>query len=68
MYNSTWWVFIFLLVPNIDSTLAKDDSSFVAQSSMVAENLRRMERQDDASKPAFESALRKAAATAIIGK
>jgi cytochrome P450 len=43
-----------------------DDNSFVAQSSMVAENLRRMKRQEEASRPAFESALRKAAATAII--
>ncbi|KAG1879039.1 cytochrome P450 [Suillus subluteus] len=41
------------------------DSSFIAQSSMVAENLRRMETQEEASKPAFENALKKAATTAI---
>ncbi|KAG1855572.1 cytochrome P450 [Suillus subluteus] len=42
------------------------DSSFDAQSSMVAENLRRMEMQEEAFKPAFKNALRKAATTAII--
>ncbi|KAG1839787.1 cytochrome P450 [Suillus subluteus] len=41
------------------------DSSFIAQSSMVAENLRRMETQEEASKPAFENALKNAATTAI---
>ncbi|KAG1855609.1 cytochrome P450 [Suillus subluteus] len=40
--------------------------SFVAQSSMVTENLRRMETQEEASKPAFENALKKAATTAIV--
>ncbi|KAG1785991.1 cytochrome P450 [Suillus plorans] len=40
-------------------------SSFLAQSSMVAENLRRMETQEEASKPAFENALKKASTTAI---
>ncbi|KAG2134906.1 cytochrome P450 [Suillus bovinus] len=42
------------------------DSSFLAQSSMVAENLRRMETQEEAFKPAFSNALKKAATTAII--
>ncbi|KAG1785838.1 cytochrome P450 [Suillus plorans] len=42
------------------------DSSLVAQSSMVAENLRRMERQEEAFKPIFENALNKAGTTAII--
>ncbi|KAG1837779.1 cytochrome P450 [Suillus subalutaceus] len=42
------------------------DSSFDVQSSMVAENLRRMEMQEEAFKPAFKNALRKAATTAII--
>ncbi|KAG2134902.1 cytochrome P450 [Suillus bovinus] len=42
------------------------DSSFSARSSMVAENLRRMEMQEDVFKPAFENALKKAASTAII--
>jgi cytochrome P450 len=42
------------------------DSSSVAQSSMVAENLRRMEMQEEASKPAFENALKNAATTALI--
>jgi cytochrome P450 len=42
------------------------DSSPFAQSSMVAENLRRMEMQEEASKPAFENALKKAATTAIV--
>ncbi|KAG1737190.1 cytochrome P450 [Suillus lakei] len=35
--------------------------------SMVAENLRRMEKQDEASKPMFETVLKKAATTAMIG-
>ncbi|KAG1861718.1 cytochrome P450 [Suillus subalutaceus] len=39
------------------------DNSFVTQSSMVAENLRRMETQEEASKPAFENALKKAASS-----
>ncbi|KAG2090009.1 cytochrome P450 [Suillus discolor] len=42
------------------------DGSSPAQSSMVAENLQRMERQEEAFKPAFENALKKAATTAII--
>ncbi|KAG1855593.1 cytochrome P450, partial [Suillus subluteus] len=41
------------------------DNSFVTRSSMVAENLRRMETQEEASKPAFENALKKAAVTGI---
>ncbi|KAG1733021.1 cytochrome P450 [Suillus paluster] len=41
------------------------DSSLLGQSSMVAENLQRMETQDEASKPMFETALKKAATTAI---
>jgi cytochrome P450 len=41
------------------------DNSFVAQSSMVAENLQRMEKQEEAYQPAFENALKKAAFTAI---
>lgn len=41
------------------------DGSF-AQSSMVAENLRRMEMQEEEAKPAFENALKKAATTAIV--
>ncbi|KAG2336893.1 hypothetical protein BDR05DRAFT_993227 [Suillus weaverae] len=48
----------FLFFPDIDSTLAKADSSVFAQSSMVAENLRRMEIQEEVSKPAFENALK----------
>ncbi|KAG2068179.1 cytochrome P450 [Suillus decipiens] len=42
------------------------DGSYPIQSSMVAENLRRMERQEEAYKPAFENALKKAATTAIV--
>jgi len=41
------------------------DGSFLAQSSMVAENLRRMETQEEAFKPAFENALKKAATSVI---
>jgi hypothetical protein len=35
---------------------------------MVAENLRRMEMQEEGAKPVFENALKKAATTAIVGK
>ncbi|KAG1845230.1 cytochrome P450 [Suillus tomentosus] len=42
------------------------DGSSLAQSSMVAENLQRMETQEEAFKPVFENALKKAATTAII--
>jgi hypothetical protein len=35
--------------------------------SMVAENLRRMEKQDEASKLLFETDLKKTATTAMIG-
>ncbi|KIK32896.1 hypothetical protein CY34DRAFT_748159 [Suillus luteus UH-Slu-Lm8-n1] len=38
----------------------------VSQSSMVAENLRRMEMQEEEAKSAFENALKKAATTAIV--
>ncbi|KAG1733011.1 cytochrome P450 [Suillus paluster] len=41
--------------------------NFLGQLSMVAENLQRMEKQDEASKPMFETALKKAATTAILG-
>jgi hypothetical protein len=34
---------------------------------MVAENLRRMEKQEEASKPMFETTLKKTAITAMIG-
>jgi hypothetical protein len=68
MCSSTWWVFIFVLVGDIDSTLAKADSSFIAQSSMVAENLRRMEMKEEALKSESKTALRKAAVTAVGGK
>ncbi|KAG2135029.1 cytochrome P450 [Suillus cothurnatus] len=43
------------------------DSSFIAQSSMVAENLRRTEMQEDALKSESKTALRKAAVTAVGG-
>jgi hypothetical protein len=47
---------------------AKTDSSSPGQLSMVAENLRRMEKQqDEASKLMFETDLKKTATTAMIG-
>ncbi|KAG2098737.1 cytochrome P450 [Suillus discolor] len=42
------------------------NGSLLAQSSMVAENLQRMETQEEVLKPVFENALKKAATTAII--
>ncbi|OJA11358.1 hypothetical protein AZE42_07377 [Rhizopogon vesiculosus] len=44
------------------------DNSISSQSSMVGEHLQRIEEQDDALKPIFESALKKAASTAFAGE
>ncbi|KAG2060456.1 cytochrome P450 [Suillus hirtellus] len=41
-------------------------NSFLGQSSMVTENLQRMERQDEASKPMFEIALKRAVAAGVM--
>ncbi|KAG1899853.1 cytochrome P450 [Suillus fuscotomentosus] len=43
------------------------EDSALDQFSMVAENLQRMEKQDQTSRPLFESALKKAAISAIVG-
>ncbi|KAG1739606.1 cytochrome P450 [Suillus lakei] len=43
------------------------ENSFLGQYSMVAENLQRMKKQDETSKPKFEIALKRAAAAAILG-
>ncbi|KAG2140242.1 cytochrome P450 [Suillus bovinus] len=43
------------------------ENSALGQFSMVAENLQRMDKQDQTSRPLFEGALKKAATTAIIG-
>ncbi|KAG2038735.1 cytochrome P450 [Suillus americanus] len=43
------------------------DNLSLSQVSMVSDNLQRMEKLDQASKPIFETALKKAAVTAIIG-
>jgi hypothetical protein len=51
----------------IDYMPAKAENSFLGQFSMVAENLQRMEIQDEASKPMFELALKRAAAAAVLG-
>lgn len=45
---------------------AKAGDSFLGQSSMVTENLQRMERQDEASKPMFEIALKRAVAAGVM--
>ncbi|KAG1897431.1 cytochrome P450 [Suillus fuscotomentosus] len=42
------------------------ENSVLGRVSMVAENLQRIEKQDQSSQPLFESALKKAATTAII--
>jgi hypothetical protein len=47
--------------------LAKAENSFLGQSSMIAENLQRMEKQDEASKPMFEVALKTAAVAGVMG-
>ncbi|OJA13318.1 hypothetical protein AZE42_10349 [Rhizopogon vesiculosus] len=41
------------------------DISFLGQSSMVAEHLRRIEKQDEALKPMLQNALKDTSATAI---
>ncbi|KAG1822453.1 cytochrome P450 [Suillus subaureus] len=43
------------------------ENSFLGQFSMVAENLQRMEKQDEASKPTFEVALKRAAVAGVMG-
>ncbi|KAJ8581526.1 cytochrome P450 [Rhizopogon salebrosus TDB-379] len=43
------------------------EDTLLGRSSMVTENLQRMEKQDEASKPMFEDALKKAATTALVG-
>ncbi|KAG1849790.1 cytochrome P450 [Suillus tomentosus] len=43
------------------------ENLFLGQVSMVSDNLQRMKKPDQASKPIFETALKKAATTAIIG-
>ncbi|KAG1849795.1 cytochrome P450 [Suillus tomentosus] len=43
------------------------ETSALGQFSMVAENLQRIEKQDQTSRPLFEGALKKAATTAIMG-
>ncbi|KAG2368699.1 cytochrome P450 [Suillus spraguei] len=45
----------------------KTDGLSLGQSSMVAENLQRMEKQDDASKQMLETTLKKTATTAMAG-
>ncbi|KAG1820032.1 cytochrome P450, partial [Suillus variegatus] len=43
------------------------ENSALGQFSMVAENLQRIEKQDQTSRPLFEGTLKKAASTAILG-
>ncbi|KAG2069074.1 cytochrome P450 [Suillus decipiens] len=43
------------------------DSSSLEQLPMVTENLQRMEKQDEATKPMFEAALKTTASTAMLG-
>ena len=61
-------LYFWILVIDIDSILSKVENSLPGQSSMVAENLQRMEKLDEASKPMFETTLKNAAATAIAGE
>jgi hypothetical protein len=53
---------------NIHPMLSKADNPLLCQTSMVSENLRRMEKQDEAFKLTFETALKNSAATAIVGE
>ncbi|KAG0698690.1 cytochrome P450 [Suillus ampliporus] len=44
-----------------------DENTFLGQCSMVAGNLQRMEKQDEALKPMFEIAVKRAATSALLG-
>jgi hypothetical protein len=55
------------LVKDADCKPVEAEDTLLGRSSMVAENLQRMEKQDEASKPMFEDALKKAATTALVG-
>ncbi|KAG0697627.1 cytochrome P450 [Suillus ampliporus] len=52
---------------NVPFQYAQQNMAENTQSSMVARNLQRMEKQDEASKPMFETAVRRAATSALIG-
>jgi hypothetical protein len=69
MQSNIWWAFcLFVLAVGVDSMLLKVDNSLLDQSSMVAENLQRIEKQDEVSKPMLETALKDTAVTALIGE
>ncbi|KAG2069064.1 cytochrome P450 [Suillus decipiens] len=50
-----------------DFMRTKADGSSLGQSSMVAENLQRMEKHEEASRQMFETALKRTATTAMLG-
>lgn len=58
----------FSLVVRPNLMPAKVDNSLLDTSSMVAENLQRVEKQDKAFKSMFETALKNTAATAVGGE
>jgi hypothetical protein len=54
-------------VLEVDHVLAQAENLSLGLVSMVSDNLQRMEKPDQISNPIFETALKDAAATAIIG-
>ncbi|OJA09014.1 hypothetical protein AZE42_07395 [Rhizopogon vesiculosus] len=65
---STKWTTEMVDVPFRTVQQEMADNSLQSQSSMVAENLLRMQKQDEASRPTFENALKGSAASAIVGE
>ena len=59
---------LFFVAIGVDHIPLKTDTSFLGQSSMVAENLQRIEKQDEELKPMLLTALKHTAATAIAGE
>jgi len=53
---------------NIHYMLSKANNPLLCNPSMVSDNLRRMEYQDEAFKVVFETALKNSATTAILGE
>jgi hypothetical protein len=61
--------FSFILYIDVfDFISLKTDNAFLGQPSMVAENLQRIDKQDESLRPMLRTALKNTAATAIAGK
>jgi hypothetical protein len=68
MCRNIWWhIFKSSSILDVDRVLAQAENLSLGLVSMVSDNLQRMEKSDQVSNPIFETALKNAAATAIIG-